>query len=71
MFETSDHRPADESPHALNPLGFHSVHYPDIATILEDRALSEDRSFPYTHFDRTLLPDTSRRHSSAGKSTVS
>lgn len=73
MFETSDHRLADEGPHSLNPLKVADAHtktwipfstYPDITTILEDRAVSEDRSFLYTHFDQSWLPETSRRHSS-------
>ena len=47
MFETSDHRLADEGPHSLNPLKVADAHtktwipfstYPDITTILEDRA---------------------------------
>ena len=36
--------------------------YLDIKTILEDRGVSEDRSFLYTHFDQSLLPETSMRH---------
>ena len=73
MFQTSDHRLADEGPHSLNPLEVAGARtktwipfstYPDIATILEDRAVSEDRSFLFTHFDQSLLPEQSRKRSS-------
>ena len=39
--------------------------YPDITTILEDRAVSEGRSFLYTHFDRSLLPDNNTKKAQA------